>query len=117
MHSRCDPVGGEVAAGSCRRLQWLLWDLDQGVPGGPTWSLMACGLPGTKCPHYCLGTIPGKLGEQGSWFRISHKLGHRCSHCLWASQPPREQQSAGVKGTGFESWTWTDSWSCALSAK
>ena len=78
---------GEVAAGSCRRPQWLLWDLDQGMHGSkgqedPTWSLMVCGLPGTKRLHYCPGTVPGQLGEQGSWFRIPHKLGHRCSHCL-----------------------------------
>lgn len=41
----------------------------------PTWALIASSLPGVKCGHYCLGTIPGQLGGQRSWFRTLHKVG------------------------------------------
>lgn len=71
MTQQGDGVAAGDLSGHCEAWTKACWGPK--YQEDPIWALMMGGLPGAKCLHYCLGTIPGQLGGQGSWFRTPPK--------------------------------------------
>lgn len=60
------------------------------MPGGPHMVFNGVWLARDHVPALLPGNHSRAAGRMGVLGEIPHKLGHRCTHYLWASQPLRE---------------------------
>lgn len=89
------------------------------TPGGPHVVFNGGWLARDQMPTVLPGDSSRQLRQQGSWFRIPPPPSRPGLQSLPLGDPATEggSKTPGLRVQALRSWTWTDSWFCALPAK